>query len=85
MSDGNIMNASWTLILSYQGSKVSKSKSLKSTSKKRKRKDETTPNSLDKETNAPSIKSKGVKVKEHALVIPKKSKYYEEPKGKQLV
>ena len=28
-------------------------------------------------------KSKGVKIKEQAKVIPKKSRYYEEPKGKQ--
>ena len=41
-------------------------------------------NSSDEETDVPSIKSKGVNIKERTLIIPKKSRYSEESKGKEF-
>ena len=80
VSDGNIMNTAWTLTLSYQGSKVSKLKSPKIAAKKKKHTDDT---SLGEDSDFPSTKSTGVKIKEYARVIPKRSRYFDDLKRKR--
>ena len=80
VSDENIIDAYWTLTLSYQGSKVSKSKSPKTSTKKRKHMyDTSSKGNLD----IPTTKSKGVKIKEPARVIRKIFKYSNDSKGKK--
>ena len=78
--DGNIMNVVWTLTLSYLGSKISKWKSPKTTTKKRKRIDDT---SSREDSNFPSVKSIGVKIKKSTRVIPKRFRHSDDSKRKK--
>ena len=78
VSKGHVMNAAWSLSLSYQGSKTTKSMSPKPVTKKRKRDDNTI---LEEAPVSALAKSIGVKINEPASSIPKRSKY-SEPRGK---
>ena len=74
VSEGHVMNAAWSLSLSYQGSKTTKSRSPKPATRKRKRDDNTS--SEEALVSAPA-KSTRVKITEPVSSIPKQSRYSE--------